>query len=90
MATYIIRIHLQLAGPDSYRILANSMQKENFIPADAAPGHEKAFSYYGNQNMLFVNEAVQRAAASTGKSFSFTIIKDKRTERQYHINGVSS
>jgi len=90
MATYIIRIQLQLAGADSYRILENSMKKENFIPADTAPGNEKAFSYYGNQNMLFVNEAVKRAAASTGKRFSFTIIKDKRTERQYHISGVIS
>ena len=86
MATYIIRIQLQLAGTDAHRMLDASMQKENFIPANTAGINESAFFYYGNQDMFYVNAAVQRAALSTGKKFCFTVTKDKRTEKQYHSN----
>ena len=89
MATYTIRVQLQVAESDAYRVLDSSMQKENFIAADTAATNEKVFSYYGNQELLFVNEAVQRAAQSTGKKFSFTVIRDKRTEKQYHTNRKS-
>ena len=84
MAAYLINIQLQLAGNEAYQLLESSMQKENFIPVDTAATGEKAFSYYGNQDLLYVNEAVQRAALVTGKKFSFTVIKDKRTEKQFH------
>jgi hypothetical protein len=87
MATYLINIKLQLAGSEAYRLLEYSMKKENFTVVNTAAANERAFSYYGNQDLLYVNEAVRRAALTTGKKFSFTVIKDKRTEKQYHSQG---
>ena len=68
-------------------ILDACMKQENFTPVYLPGADEKEFSYYGNQHLLYINEVVQRAAMSTGKKFSFTVIKDERTEKQYHGQG---
>jgi hypothetical protein len=93
MATYTIDIRLMDAKNELYTMLEAAMLKANFVPVKSAAAPGGRFSYFGNQDMLHVNEAVKRALMTTAGKYSFTVIKDKRAERQYHAHakdGVNS
>jgi len=84
MSTYLIHVKLQSAEKEAWQLLETSMQNENFIAFSTDSIGVKSFSYYGNQDLLHINNAVKRAAGATGKAFSYTVMKDKRSEKQYH------
>ncbi|MDF2188235.1 hypothetical protein [Paraflavitalea sp. CAU 1676] len=79
MKYFTAQVELHQAGADDYRQLIRAMKRELFIT-----GHEEGYT----GNLTFkrkatveikeVIDAVLRAAASTGRRFSFTVMKDKQ------------
>ena len=90
MSTYIIHVPIASAGIDAIGLLINRMQEENFLLVNNQSFVGCTFRYYGNQNLVQINRAVQRASAATGFPFSFTVIKDKQGEQQTHAKGKAA
>jgi hypothetical protein len=84
MPAFIIAANIQDGVRNDYSVLSEAMKKENFTPANMAGAEEKEFVYYGNLDLLQVTGIVKRVVASTGKQFSFTVIKNKLAEKQSH------
>lgn len=82
MTNYTTRVELHQAGADDYRILIQAMKKGSFI---ADKGNQTSgnltFKRRANIEIKAVIDAVIKAASSTGKKFSFTVMKDKQTHR---------
>ncbi|MEO6314106.1 MAG: hypothetical protein ABIU63_12665 [Chitinophagaceae bacterium] len=84
MSTYIIRIQLPDADNGDYTTMEAAMKRENFSPLTCDQFQVQEFGYYGNKNILQVNEAVRQVAEVTGKKFYFDVIRDKSAETQHH------
>lgn len=82
MTNYTTRIELHQAGAEDYRLLIQAMKKASFIAGkDNPPSGNLTFKRKANIEIKEVIDAVVKAAASTGKKFSFTVMKDKQTDR---------
>ncbi len=84
MAKFITSIKLVEASERDYAKLSQELKKYFFNPAaktgsgkTKAPASAAVFNSSDNQNLLDATTAVSRAAATTGKKFSFTVIRDK-------------
>lgn len=83
MTTFIASVELHQAGAAEYRQLIRAMKKELFVTGKhpSTSGH-LTFKRKAAVEIKEVIEAVLRAAASTGKKFSFTVMKDKRADKK--------
>jgi len=88
MPNYITRIELKSATQKDYIKLEEEMQKASFKLDRPEPtlGRKKIavpaarqFNYNGNHSLLEVTGAAERAARKTGKRYSFTVIKERKT-----------
>jgi len=84
MRNYITRVQLRHAESTDFEKLDREMEKEAFFPAKnkKATGKEltlrsNEYNYQGKNSLQEVTAAVYRAAKSTGKEYTFTVIKDK-------------
>ena len=84
MPTYITSIKLLAATEKDYQKLSQEMEKKSFLPGNKPViiGHNSencqiTFYCSSRNTLLDATTAVSQAAASIGKKFSFTIIKDK-------------
>ena len=80
MAKFITSIKLQEATERDYAKLSQELKKYFFSPA-AKPGKSSGSSLVFNsaesKSLLDTTTAVSRAAATTGRKFSFTVIREK-------------
>jgi uncharacterized protein YajQ (UPF0234 family) len=82
MTTFTARVELHSATPTDYKNLYTEMQKETFIAASKQVQEGNVeFKYKSQDSIQQVIDAVLRAAARTGKKFSFTVMKDKNVEK---------
>lgn len=82
MTNYTTRVELHQASAEDYRQLIRAMKKEAFITGkDGAVTGPVTFKKRGKVEMREVINAVVKAAASTGRKFSFTVMKDKPADR---------
>ena len=87
MPKFITSIRLQGASERDYNTLSQELKKYLFNPATGNKVNAKdnsstfVFNSANNQTLLDTTAAVSMAASSTGKKFSFTVIREKtRTE----------
>jgi hypothetical protein len=78
MTNFIASVELQQAGAEDYKQLILAMKKKSFI----ADKNNKAsgnltFRRQANIDIKEVIDMVLNAASSTGRKFSFTVMKDK-------------
>ena len=84
MAKFITNIQLLDADEKDYDTLYKELQKESFkdekyaAKSNAYVTGKAAFSREGNVTLEDVSKAVFRAAAKTGKKYSFYVIKNKQ------------
>jgi hypothetical protein len=84
MAKFITTIKLQAAGETDYDRLYTELEKESFrenkIPPVKNVHHfgRREYKREGNITLQEVTAVVLKAAARTGKEYSFTIIRDKQ------------
>lgn len=91
MNTFTARVELHSANPADYTNLYAEMQKESLVAA--GPKAESGNVEFKSKDKSSINEvidAVARAAAKTGKKFSFTVMKDKNLDKlesrvRYHL-----
>jgi hypothetical protein len=83
MPKFITSIRLQAATENDYAKLSQELEKKSFLPV-RKPSLRKAdltrfltFKSSNKKSLLDATEAVSNAAATTGKKYSFTVIKDK-------------
>ncbi len=79
MAKFITSIELFGADESDYQNLTSALEKESFRPEKKKYVSLKRVEYNreGNITLKDVTDAVFKVAKSTGKKYSFTIIKDK-------------
>jgi L-rhamnose mutarotase len=84
MARFTTTIQLHNADEKDYQILHTELKKESFkeIRRYSAASSEvrlqkEEYNLEGNITLQDVADAVLRAAAKTGKKYSFTIIRNK-------------
>jgi hypothetical protein len=84
MARFTTTIQLHNADEKDYQILHTELKKESFkeIRRYSAASSEvrlqkEEYNLEGNITLQDVTDAVLRAAAKTGKKYSFTIIRNK-------------
>lgn len=78
MTNYIARVELHQAGAEDYRQLIRAMKQERFVTGkDNSTSGNLTFKRRENIEIKEVIDAVIKAAASTGRKFSFTVMKDK-------------
>jgi hypothetical protein len=84
MPNFITRIELEAASQKDYQKLEEEMKKASFIDvkknkvrkqAVAAPAE---FNCHGNYTLLQVTDAARKAARTTGRRYSFTVIKERK------------
>ena len=84
MAKFITTIQLHDANENDYKVLYRELEKEEFkgethaAKSEAYVTGEGAFSREGNVTIEEVTKAVFKAAAKTGKKYSFFTIKNKQ------------
>jgi hypothetical protein len=83
MTNYTTRVELHQAVEEDYRQLTLAMKNESFI-ADKSnkTSGSLTFRRQAGLDIKEVINAVQKAASSTGKKFSFTVMKDKSLDKQ--------
>jgi hypothetical protein len=84
MPKFITSIKLQEASEKDYAILSRELKKYFFNPVsdhntNKSTGNSPAFTFNStrHKNLLDTTTAVSNAAASTGKKYSFTVIREK-------------
>jgi hypothetical protein len=84
MPKFITSIRLQEASEKDYAILSRELKKYFFIPVNDtnqnksnSDGPAYIFNSTRHKNLLDSTTAVSNAAASTGKKYSFTVIREK-------------
>ena len=78
MTNFIASVELQQAGAEDYRQLILAMKKRSFIEdKNNKTSGNLTFRRQAKTEIKEVIDAVLNAAASTGKKFSFTVMKDK-------------
>ena len=81
MPKFITSIRLQEANERDYANLTREMKKYSFQPVSENKSGIRASSYVfnstGNKGLLDTTVVVSQVAASTGKKYSFTVIKEK-------------
>lgn len=76
MNYFTARVELHQAGAADYRHLIRAMKKELFVPRyEAALSGNITFRRRTAEEIAAVIDAVLRAAASTGRKFSFSVMK---------------
>jgi hypothetical protein len=84
MSKFITSIRLQEATERDYATLSQEMKKNSFNPVSEI-SHVKAgripsafvFNTTSNKSLLDTTTVVSLAAATTGKKYSFTLIREK-------------
>jgi len=79
MAKFITSINLQEATERDYAKLSQELKKYFFSPANrpGKSGSSLVFNSAESKSLLDTTTAVTRAAATTGRKFSFTVIREK-------------
>ena len=84
MSKFITSIRLQEATERDYATLSQEMKKNAFNPVSdqkhgKAGGNSSTFVFNstGNKSLLDTTTVVTLAAATTGKKYSFTVIREK-------------
>jgi hypothetical protein len=84
MPKFITSIRLQEATERDYAILSQEMKKNAFNPVSEikfskTDGNSSSFVFnsVSNKSLLDTTTVVSLAAATTGKKYSFTVIKEK-------------
>jgi hypothetical protein len=83
MPKFITTIQLHDAEEKDYKQLNTELKRKSFISINELSATEKSkarkevFNREGNVTLQDVTDAVVRAAANTGKRYSFTIIRNK-------------
>lgn len=84
MPKFITSIRLQGANEKDYNILSQELKKYLFKPVtqnkvnlEEGLGSTFVFNSANNKTLLDTTAAVSLAASSTGKKYSFTVIKEK-------------
>ncbi len=84
MPKFITSIRLQEASERDYAILSSELKKYFFNPVtdhkiNRSNGPSPAFTFNStrHKSLLDTTTAVSNAAASTGKKYSFTVIREK-------------
>jgi hypothetical protein len=84
MPKFITSIRLQEANEKDYAILSQEMKKNSFSPVvaskkDASSGLNPTyvFNSTSQRSLVDTTAVVSLAAATTGKKYSFTVIKEK-------------
>jgi hypothetical protein len=84
MAKFITSIKLQEATERDYAILSQELKKYLFSPAgkslsgkSTGSASSLVFNSADDKSLLDTTTAVSKAAATTGKKFSFTVIREK-------------
>jgi hypothetical protein len=84
MAKFTTRIQLQEANENDYINLQSELERESFRSIKKLPEKSNVriatkgeFNLEGNITIQEITNVVVKAAAKTGKQYSFTIIKNK-------------
>ena len=84
MAKFITSIKLQEATERDYAKLSQELKKYLFSPAGKSISGKSTdsaasvtFNSSDNKSLLDTTTAISRAAATTGRKFSFTVIREK-------------
>jgi hypothetical protein len=81
MPKFITSVKLQEASERDYDRLSQELKKYSFQPvSDVKAGQKNAsfvFNSTGTKGLLDTTTVVSLAAASTGKKYSFTVIREK-------------
>jgi hypothetical protein len=89
MSTYIITLAHEEELKNQTATIEAKMKGENFVPVNGKSSHRQVFMYYGNLGIQHVTEMVKMIVLSVGKTVSFTVIKDKYAEKQFHKNNAA-
>ncbi|NII26966.1 hypothetical protein HB364_17885 [Pseudoflavitalea sp. X16] len=82
MTNFTTRVELHQASAADYRQLILAMKKESFVTGnDKQTSGILTFKRRANVEIKEVIDAVVRAASTTGKKFSFTVMKDKPIDK---------
>lgn len=82
MTNFTTHVELQQASAADYRQLILAMKKESFIAEkEQELSGNLTFKRRANLEIKEVIDAVVRAASTTGKKFSFTVMKDKPIDK---------
>jgi len=83
MTNFIASVELQQAGAEDYKQLILAMKKRSFIEdKNNKTSGNLTFRRQAKIEIKEVIDAVLNAAASTGKKFSFTVMKDKAADNK--------
>ncbi len=80
MAKFITSIKLQEATERDYAKLSQELKKYFFSPANKSgkpSGSSLVFNSAESKSLLDTTTAVSRAAETTGRKYSFTVIREK-------------
>ncbi len=84
MPKFITSIRLQEANERDYAILSREMKKNAFSPVSENKLNDSGgmissivFNSISNKSLLDTTTEVSLAAATTGKKYSFTVIKER-------------
>jgi hypothetical protein len=84
MPKFITSISLQEANERDYAILSREMKKNSFNPVSENKLNDSGelissvvFNTISNKSLLDTTTEVSLAAATTGKKYSFTVIKER-------------
>jgi hypothetical protein len=84
MPKFITSISLQEANERDYAKLSQEMKKNSFNPVSEFKSGKTGgvtssfvFNSAGNKSLLDTTTEISLAAATTGKKYSFTVIKEK-------------
>jgi hypothetical protein len=84
MSKYITSISLQEATERDYAQLSQEMKRNSFSPVNEIKFNKASrnvstfvFNSVGNKSLLDTTTVVSLAAATTGKKYSFTVIREK-------------
>jgi hypothetical protein len=84
MPKFITSIRLQEANEKDYAVLSREMKKNAFNPVHDNRKHKSVgsnttfvFNTNSNKSLVDTTTLVSLAAATTGKKYSFTLLKEK-------------
>jgi hypothetical protein len=84
MPKFITSIRLQEANEKDYAILSREMKKNSFSPVSENKSNGSSevissivFNSISNKSLLDTTTEVTLAAATTGKKYSFTVLKER-------------
>ena len=85
MAKFIISVELQNANEEDYTRLTREFEKASFkrernaCKSEAYVSEKSVFSKISDITLQEINSVVSKAAAKTGKEYSFFVIKNKQS-----------